>query len=228
MIRKWLKISLVIMLLLVLFSGTILLSGCSKKATAPNIEEPAKPITESVADLINKSKEITSIKYELVVSIPNQPTYTQKVWIKGMKQRIEFLAEVGIIVYLIDYEKQVSYNYTPETNTAMKIDMGDAVKSAGETLLDTTETVNIDSKIIGSEVFDGKECTIIEHGGIGTGSVKMWIWKARGLPIKMETRHPDGLLTITEYKNIDFSDIPDEIFELPEDVHIFELPKIMP
>ena len=219
---KIFKISLIIMVLMSFLSGTILLAGCSKKDTKPATEELPKEITESLADLISKSKEITSIKYDLIMSVPNQPTITQKVWVKGMKQRIEFEAEGEIIVYLIDYDKKISYNYMPQTNTALKVEMGDISKAVEESLLDMTESIDINSKIIGSEVIGGKECTVIEHGAVGMGSVKMWVWKARGLPVKMETRSPDGVLIIIEYKNIDFSPIPDDVFELPENVHIYE------
>ncbi len=215
------KISLIIIILLALFSSNLLLTGCSKKDIKPPTELPEE-ITESLADLINKSKEITSIKYDIITSIPDQPTITQKIWVKGMRQRIEFEAEGEIIVYLIDYDKQISYNYTPQTNTALKVEMGDISEAVDKSLLDMTKSIDINSKIIGSEVIDGKECTVIEHGAVGMGSVKMWVWKARGIPIKMESRSPDGVLTIVEYKNIDFSPIPDYVFELPENVHIYQ------
>jgi outer membrane lipoprotein-sorting protein len=52
-------------------------------------------------------------------------------------------------------------------------------------------------------------------------TVKMWIWKEYGFPIRAEMTTSAGT-TIAEYRNLDFSDIPDSLFELPPGVEIME------
>jgi hypothetical protein len=64
------------------------------------------------------------------------------------------------------------------------------------------------------------------------GTVKQWIWQEKGFPLKIESVTSIGNVTIT-INNIDFSDIPDSLFELPAGVQItdmgqFTLPTGMP
>jgi outer membrane lipoprotein-sorting protein len=51
----------------------------------------------------------------------------------------------------------------------------------------------------------------------------MWIWEQYGFPIRVEMTTTEGTV-IVEYKNIEFTDIPDIMFELPEGVEIMEIP----
>ena len=53
----------------------------------------------------------------------------------------------------------------------------------------------------------------------------MWIWKDKGFPIRAEMLTDEGKV-VMEYKNIDFSDIPDIIFQLPEGAQLIEVPGI--
>lgn len=73
--------------------------------------------------------------------------------------------------------------------------------------------------ITGTETIDGKVCQVISFDQTGAGSVKMWLWEEKGLPLKMEMV-ANGTTTTIVYNNIDFSDIPDSIFELPDGVTI--------
>jgi outer membrane lipoprotein-sorting protein len=54
------------------------------------------------------------------------------------------------------------------------------------------------------------------------GSVKMWLWEEKGLPLKMEMTAPSGEKTTIEYSNIDLSNIPDSMFEIPAGTTIIE------
>jgi outer membrane lipoprotein-sorting protein len=74
--------------------------------------------------------------------------------------------------------------------------------------------------VSGTETIDGKVCKVITYDDTGAGSMKMWIWEEKGLPLKMEMTSSNGDKTTIDYTNIDFSDIPDSIFELPEGVQI--------
>jgi len=51
----------------------------------------------------------------------------------------------------------------------------------------------------------------------------MWIWKEKGFPIRIEMTSIEGTFII-EYKNIEFTDVPDSMFELPEGVQIVDIP----
>lgn len=77
-------------------------------------------------------------------------------------------------------------------------------------------------KATGTETIDGIVCQIYEYSFSGD-TVKMWLWKDKGLPVKMVMTAATGTTTI-EYKNYDFSDIPDSMFVLPAGVTIIQVP----
>jgi len=109
------------------------------------------------------------------------------------------------------------YMYLPEQSMAMKMDLAQAPKSATEeagSILDYNPTV------VGTETIDGKVCLVVEYTAEGA-TTKAWIWEEHGFPIRVEATTSEGT-TIVEYKNIEFVDIPDSEFELPEGVQIIE------
>ncbi len=161
---------------------------------------------------------IVSVKYDMVVTVPGQPTSTQKVWEKKNKMRRELTAEGQTIVHLIDSEAKTMYTYIPAQNMAIKMDFSQAAETATESF--DLEAYN--PVVIGTETLDGKVCLVAEYTVEGI-KTKSWMWKEKGFPIRMETATPQGTMVI-EFKNIEFVDILDSMFELPAGVQIVQMP----
>jgi len=161
---------------------------------------------------------LVSVKYDGVVTAPGQPTLTQKVWLKKSKMRMEFTAEGQTMVYLIDSDAKTMYMYIPAQNMAMKMDFSQAPGAATENL----DLEGYNPVLIGTETLDGKVCLVVEYTVQGV-KTKAWIWKDKGFPIRMETATTQGTM-VMEFKNIEFVDIPDSIFELPAGVQIVQMP----
>ncbi|MBW6470286.1 MAG: hypothetical protein K0A90_03590 [Methanosarcinaceae archaeon] len=199
-------------LLAVLVIGIVLTSGCTQ--TSEEIQQTSIPngvqTTSSVSfsDILNQANTISSVKYDIIITMPGLPTLTTNTWIKDDMIRTEMTVE-GMKVINIVGRGGVMYTYMPDQNMAMKIDAGDAPVPA----VDKLESMQgYDPKVIGTETLDGKKCQVIE---IPEG--KMWIWDEYGFPIRIEMTLPEGKVT-TEYRNIEFVDIPDSMFELPQGV----------
>ncbi len=103
----------------------------------------------------------------------------------------------------------------------MKVDWSQAPTSA---LTNVQSILNYQPKVVGTETVDGKYCLVVEYTADSSTS-KMWIWQDQGLPVRIDSTTPRGQTTI-EFKNYDFSDNPDNLFELPAGVPItnFNLP----
>ncbi|HEX7474807.1 MAG TPA: hypothetical protein VF318_02485, partial [Dehalococcoidales bacterium] len=58
---------------------------------------------------------------------------------------------------------------------------------------------------------------------------KVWLWQDKGLPVRIQSTTSSGITTI-DFKNYDFSDIPDSQFDLPAGAQIstFNLPTGLP
>jgi len=110
------------------------------------------------------------------------------------------------------------YMYYPDQNMAMKV-----TYEPTESAVDEAQSiVDYNPVIIGHETLDGKVCLVVEYTVEGV-TARMWIWEQYGFPIKIVSTTADGTVTV-EYKNIEFIDIPDNMFELPAGVEIIEMP----
>lgn len=215
------NIVIIVVLILLLGVGVWLWLSSQKpeEAITPEAEEEA----ESLPDILAKATGISSLKYDMVATSPGQETVTMKMWWKGKMVRTEGTLEGKSMVYLVDVSKQLAYIYFPSENTAMKIGLGKAQESTGESPTGQSESaMEHNPVIVGTEVLDGKSCLVIEYT-TETQEVKMWVWTKYGLPIKTESTTAEGT-SVVELKNIEFGEISDSMFELPAGVQIMEMP----
>jgi outer membrane lipoprotein-sorting protein len=224
---------------LALVVSAMLVAGCSggnkaapsSSAAGPTSSKPVVTTTgagatsksptassgSSVASLLGKMAGNVSLKYDSVTTGPGIPAVTQSIWLKSTKMRIEMTQQGTKMVILIDQAQRVMYNYMPDQNTAMKMDISQAPSSVAQ---DTTKVQDYNPVIVGTETFDGKLCTVIQFTN-QAGTTKQWLWQERGFPVKIETTSAAGTTT-TENRNISFGDIPDSTFQLPAGVDISE------
>ncbi len=158
------------------------------------------------------------MKYDMLMTSPGVETITTKIWMKNNKMRTETTVEGETAVMLIDIDTQTIYMYFPAQNMAMKM-----TYEQPESAIEEAQSIpDYNPTIIGTETMDGKVCLVVEYTIEGQ-TTKMWIWKDKGFPIRVEMTTAEGKI-IMEYKNIDFTDIPDSMFELPEGVDIIDIP----
>ena len=213
----------------ILLLGVLILvgAGCGEKeaenGVLPSNGEEEAEVTESLADIFEKAKSITSFKYDMVITSPEEAEITTKMWRKENKMRMEGTFDGQSMVYLMDVSEQLAYTYFPSENMAMKIDMSKAQEAGGESPTEQSESVMEYNPItLGTEVLDGKTCMVIEYTA-ETDNVKMWVWTRYGIPIRTETTTTKGT-TVMELKNISVGNISDSMFELPAGVQIMEIP----
>ena len=172
----------------------------------------------NLAGILGQVSGIASMKYDMVTTTPDNQTATSTMWVKKTQMRMESTQQGQSIVVLINGDTKIMYMYMPAQNMALKEDYGQAPKSASDnanSILQNTPTV------VGTETLDGKLCTVIQYTA-NSATTKEWIWQAKGLPVRMQITSSQGTTT-TDFKNYDFSDIPDSTFVLPAGVTIQSL-----
>lgn len=194
--------------------GTTPADGENGGATPPPDEDGA-PAGEDLEGILGLAAGIGSVKYDMWVTAPGSPTAIISYWEKGNKIRTEMTEQGETVIMLVDLDEGTLYMYMPDQNMAMQMPFGQAAESAIE---EAQSITNYDYDIVGTETMDGKVCLVVTYT-VGNESAKMWVWKEHGLPIRIETTTPEGT-TVIEFKNIDFSNIPDSMFELPPGVTI--------
>jgi outer membrane lipoprotein-sorting protein len=202
----------------------------SPPKTTTTATTPAQTTTTSTATvtvdpltaLLSKWTGLDPVQYDLTVTMPGQATMTGHIWQTKTKQKMQYVMEGVNTIFIFDKDENVMYAYMPDQNmaTKMTLDPGKMAQGTGEG--DMLDVLNKNATIVGTESIDGKECTVITFVSDNM-NIKLWIWTDKGFPIRTEGTSSDGSLTIMEYTNIDFSDIPDSVFEIPEGVQIISM-----
>jgi len=181
-------------------------------------KESKESPTEKIDEILSRGKNLLTVKYEMVTKQNNHSLITQKVWLKKDKMRTELNTSGQTIILLANLSQRTIYQYLPSQNMAMKIQSDKAPESLESPLESIQDLKNNQATVVGTEKVDGKDCLVVEYNTGGT-KIKSWIWEEKGFPVKMETSTPSGKM-VTEFKNIEFVDIPDSMFELPAGVKI--------
>jgi len=147
-----------------------------------------------------------------------------KVWIKSPYMRIESTSEESTIK-MIWHPNEV-YEYHESQDKYVKLSREDMESQFSEWSFEELAReikLNPTLKELGTETIDGKLTTIIEFSESSEEipvTQKMWIWNEKGIPLKREGTVKIGGTTTTtsfEYRNFNFEDIPDRVFEVPQE-----------
>jgi hypothetical protein len=190
-------------------------------ATATTTATATKTATAtggSLSNILGLGAGITSVKYDMSMTTPGTGTIQMTVYDKNNKKFREEMTTQGITtIILIDSDAGVMYMYMPDLKTGTKTTLSTSMVPVGINE-DPNTILQYNPQITGTETIDGKSCTVMTWT-TGTDTMKEWIWTDKGFPVKMEMTTSQGTSTI-EYKNIDFSNIPDSKFEVPSDIVI--------
>jgi outer membrane lipoprotein-sorting protein len=178
----------------------------------------------TLGEILARGADVPPVKYDQVFTTPGNPTVTWKVWVEGRRSRVEMSAEGQTMIHLVDFDAMTMYMYNPAENVAIEMDLSGFEELATEV---SEDILNYNPTIIGTETLDGKVCLVVAYTYTDSQGVevkiKQWLWKEHGFPIRMETTR-EGQTSIMEMKNIEFGDIDDSMFELPDGVTIMEMP----
>ena len=177
---------------------------------------------ETLAEILGHISGVNSVKYDMVVT-SEQGTFDSTQWLEGNKQKVELFSQEGTVVNLMDMDQMVAYTYVEGQDYYTKLDFN----KVGDTVIDQAESLEeYDIVLMGTEIRDGKDCLVIQYDTYQDGdpvTIKMWIWKLHGLPIRSETKIDGALEIVIEWNDFEFGDIPDSIFELPSDMEELDL-----
>ncbi len=187
--------------------------------TTATTAKSSSATTAALGDILGRSKGRISVKYDMIITSPDAPEVIQTVWAKANKIRTEMTTGGEKMIVLVDRDAGVVYTYLPDENMAIRQSLDDTAPSSATDAIQSAEEHA--PRVIGTETLDGKRCLVVEYSG-DDEVVKMWIWEDTGFPLRQEIAITDGKVVI-EYKNYDFSQIDDSVFELPAGVEIITM-----
>lgn len=219
------KKTLTVMIMVFLMAVSLLLAGCAKESPISQTSAPATTnqpgSNDELSDLLKAAGKTKDFSFDMLSTVTNagQTISMQgKYWLSGDKMRMEMEAE-GMKAVTIINEKNEIWMYNPADKTAMKIPKVDTKDDFPN---EWTEADRNNMKIVDHEKVDGYDCTVVTITE-GDDVSKMWLRKDIGLPVKMETKSPEGDLLI-EYKNYKLEKQSADLFELPADAQILNIP----
>ncbi|HEY54856.1 MAG TPA: DUF4412 domain-containing protein [Dehalococcoidia bacterium] len=188
------------------------------ETTTPPPDETTTPPEETLEDILGYGAGITAVQYEMVITAPGVPEMTTNVWIEQDKMRTEMTEGEETVIMIADFGEQVLYMYMPDYGMAYEM----AFTAPTESALEAAQSIpDYEYTILRTETLNGMECLVVEYAS-PEGTAQMWIWKDYGFPIKTVVTTPQGTIT-SEFRDIQFGDIEDEMFELPAGVTIISL-----
>jgi outer membrane lipoprotein-sorting protein len=181
----------------------------------------------TIDEFFAKAEGIEGYSFDYVITDDSTGSSIEgKMWIQGMKQRIEMDMEGGNFIQIADYEAKKAYSYMPEQKTAFEIDLTEL--QAPETPTDYVEnTDTTGSEFLGTEEIDGIECykfSVVPKDE--NASAIYWLHGEYGMPVKIEMTVEDAV-SVTEFKNFEVGAISKDMFTLPGDVHVQSISDMM-
>ncbi len=152
-------------------------------------------------------------------------TTTNKIYVKGLKYRMETMEDGQELLIIVDQEKNLTRVALVSEKAYIEMpcdDMRSLMNDPFQSLKVTIDTPGIEHDSLGMEVVNGMECD--KSTLLWGGSVFYTYYMSRKyeFPVKVIRGESD---VIAELKNIRESDIDDGLFELPEGFSAMEEPQ---
>jgi outer membrane lipoprotein-sorting protein len=162
------------------------------------------------------------LRFDIVVTPPNEPQQTIKMASEGGKRRMELTADGEQLIFLTDADAGTAYMWLPDQNQALKVPFDQSDDQLG-LAVDSARLAEEARRgtPVGSETVNGQPADIYEFTD-EDGTTRTWVSQADSLPLKSETQTPDGIVRV-EFSNYDRSDIPDADFALPAGVAVLDM-----
>ena len=186
---------------------------------------PTSTSGQTLADIYGQSHYTGDVQYDMVITaggVSQQMVY--KVYMKSWtssntKVRYDIPAPYpgGFTTVIIwDSATGTQYTWYPDQNIACQVPTGQGQTNPAE------DTNQIIPTYLGTDTIDGKLCDVYQYTFQGS-SAKVWIWKEKWFPIRMETTTSGGT-SIMEFQNIKFDTLSDSLFTIPSSVQMQPYP----
>ncbi len=175
------------------------------------------------AGIFVNAKNISSVKYDLLITSPGEAinfVYYQK----DNKIRVEREDNGNSIIGIANHDEGLYYSILVSENIAVELTEEQVNIFIRDSLRDQSKILSrTDLKEVGKETLKGKETIVFEYKYSDGQTVTIWVWEEYGIPVKSSTYVDGGGEIVTELSNIEFVEISDEMFVLPEGVNAINI-----
>lgn len=212
------------------FQSTALVGGTPSTPSAISTTPTAAPTSTStsgqtLADIYGKSHYTGDVQYDMVITaggVSQQMVYkvSIKAWTSSntkVRYEIPPLYSGGSTEVIIwDSGTRIQYDWYPDQNIACQVPTGQGQENP------EGNATQIIPTYLGTDTVDSKLCDVYQYT-FGSASTKVWIWRDKWFPIRMDTTTSGGTSTM-EFQNIVFGTLSDSLFTIPSSVQMQPYP----
>lgn len=160
-----------------------------------------------------------------MVMVDGDSTRTNRLYVKGLKYRMEIIQDGQEIIVIVDQETNLTRVALVSEKAYIEMpcdDMRSLMNDPFQSLKVTIETPGIEHDSLGTETVNGMECDKSTLLWGGTEFYTYYMSQEYEFPVKIVQGKSD---VVAELENIKESDIDDGLFELPEGFSAMEEPE---
>ena len=201
--------------------------AAEQEAPAEEQETTSQPassqVNEDLSELLKKAGEIKQLYYDFKASVDGEELYKCKTWMKGSMVRNEMDFDGVIMVFIYDVEAGEGYSYNPAEKMGMLAELDSELTEDLKAPTSYPEEVASGNyRVEGTETCDGHKCKVVVLlDDQGVEESRLWISEQYGIPVRVESTDEEGFWVL-EYKNLKTDPISDDLFQVPEDIEIFD------
>ena len=175
---------------------------------------------ESLILLIEKTKGIESLKYQVEIDDGFGKTAVATFWENKDNIRVDFSSTGRPETYLINRKDEVYYIHMPTDNTAVVAKKQQVRVVTENSFFEKVEKISESLESL-LKIEDSGEELIVSIRYLDEGVETIYFNKENGLLTKIK-RETDWLSSFVYFSNYDFVDIPAHVFKLPYNVNIVD------
>ncbi len=174
---------------------------------------------ETMADVVGSFTMPTSFRMTVEDEQGTAQTMAMKMdGEQATKMRVEHEAPEGAQVMIMDFEGGQMVSYDPSANEGFSMPVSDEEAADAPMPWDDYEET---AEIVGSEEINGVDTWIVETGPEGPEGETATVWIGKDDGLIRQVRQGEETLTFTIS---DVNSVPDDAFEVPDDVEISDMP----
>ncbi len=187
------------------------------------VDDNGEVVVDGVlADILSNAKDISSVQYKVLMETPSVDM-EMRYYQKGNKIRTEAGEGDDLIVTIIDADNEVYYSYITSMNLAVEMSADEVdMTTEGSPNNQAIALMGENLKKVGEEKLDGKDTVVVEYEADGE-TVTVWIWEDYGIPVKSTTNVEGWGEVVMTVVDVEFVDVSDDMFVLPEGVEITDI-----
>ena len=187
-----------------------------------NLEEPAVIDESYIKKILEKgaAAAVEGISYDMTSS-SGDVSYSASFYCEGDMLKMISSAEGMDSVMISDGKTTVMYN--PADKTGMKYPIAEEDGTTPDA--NPSDLLSdMSFSYVGKETLGDQDCIVVTGTSkTDNTSMKYWLSKRYGMPIKMEGSSLDGQVYTMEINNISIGKLPDGTFDVPADITIQEI-----